>query len=211
MRKNFTNEIEVWFHNTKSSSTKFKVYNQFTLKVQHKRVTEGPELVVSFDGTTKVFKQSITDNPDFDTSKYNPNNCNGTIYRYDKKPDAVKQQMETLFPVLSNPLKKEFNTEPDETVIENRYIPYLKQLEWFYKNYINTAAFNKLIHISEDGFYKVPNNKVYHTSEDSNKSQFLVKPSIQCTVAKLIKYIDCSPKIYICSSYLKVTKTFTCR
>ena len=51
MRKNFTNEIEVWFHNTKASSTKFKVYNQFTLKVQHNRVTEGPELVVSFDGT----------------------------------------------------------------------------------------------------------------------------------------------------------------
>jgi hypothetical protein len=41
---------------------------------------------------------------------------------------------------LSNPLKKEFNIEPDEIVIENRYKPYLKQLGG-YKNYINTPAF----------------------------------------------------------------------
>jgi hypothetical protein len=37
-------------------------------------------------------KQSIADIPDFDTSKYNLINCNGTIYCYvDKMPDEVKK------------------------------------------------------------------------------------------------------------------------
>ncbi|MDZ4668558.1 MAG: hypothetical protein SGJ00_11850, partial [bacterium] len=82
MRKNFTNEIEVWFHNTKASSTKFKVYNQFTLKVQHSRVTEGPELVISFDGTTKVLNKSISEIHNFKTELYNWINCNGELNRW---------------------------------------------------------------------------------------------------------------------------------
>lgn len=46
--------------------------------------------------------------------------------------------METLFPVFSNPIRKEFNIEPGEIVIENRYKPYLKRLEWCFNNYIKT-------------------------------------------------------------------------
>src|SRR5687767_3359562 len=31
MRNNFTNEIEVWFHDKQKSNAKFNLYNQFTL------------------------------------------------------------------------------------------------------------------------------------------------------------------------------------
>lgn len=170
---NFTEDVEVWLEDTDVQHEQYRQYNKFTIKVQYRQVSEGYEIVLAYDGTSKVLKQSIADIPDFDTDKYNLINCNGTIYRYDKMPDDLNQQMETLFPVLSNPLKKEFNIEPDEIVIENRYKPYLKQLDWFYKTFLNTAAFKKLINISEDGFYKVPANKVYRTSENSNKLQFL--------------------------------------
>ena len=43
MHQNFTSETEVWFHNKEKSTAKYNVYNQFTLKVQHGRVTTGPE------------------------------------------------------------------------------------------------------------------------------------------------------------------------
>ena len=45
------------------------------------QVSEGYEMVLAYDGTSKVLKQSIADIPDFNTDKYNLINCNGTIYR----------------------------------------------------------------------------------------------------------------------------------
>ncbi len=59
MHSNFTKEIEVYFQNKQLSDNLYKVYNQFTLKVQHSRFTDGPELVVSYDGTTKVYNKSL--------------------------------------------------------------------------------------------------------------------------------------------------------
>jgi len=61
MHQNFTSETEVWYHNKEKSTAKYNVYNQFTLKVQHSRVTTGPELVLSYDGTTKVFAKPVSE------------------------------------------------------------------------------------------------------------------------------------------------------
>lgn len=37
MHQDFTSETEVWFHSPEKSTAKYKVYNQFTLKVQYGR------------------------------------------------------------------------------------------------------------------------------------------------------------------------------
>src|SRR5690606_22654664 len=44
IHQDFTSETEVWFHSPEKSTAKYKVYNQFTLKVQYGRVTDKPEL-----------------------------------------------------------------------------------------------------------------------------------------------------------------------
>lgn len=71
IRLNFTSETEVWIEKPKSGSSKYKEYFQFTIKVQHGRVTDGPELVLSFDGTTKVLNKSIAEIQNFQTELYN--------------------------------------------------------------------------------------------------------------------------------------------
>lgn len=76
------------------------------------------------------------------------------MYKYENMPEDVKQNQETLFPVLSNPLKNEFNVEPDEIIIKNRYKPYLRQIETFYKNHLSTPAFEKEVGITVGAFHK---------------------------------------------------------
>ncbi len=49
IHQNFTSETEVWFHDKDKSNTKYNVYNQFTVKVQHARVTDKPEIVLSYE------------------------------------------------------------------------------------------------------------------------------------------------------------------
>lgn len=169
---NFTRDNEVWFEDTSISHELYKEYNKYTLKVQYKQVTDGYELVLAYDGKSKVLRKSIADISDFDTEKYNLINCNGTIYRYVKMPEDIKQNMETLFPVLSNPLKKEFDIELEEIEIVNRYKPYLNHILSFYNNYLNTSAFKNIIDISKDGFLQIANSRVHQTSDNSNKLQF---------------------------------------
>jgi hypothetical protein len=172
MRKNFTNEIEVWFHNTKASSTKFKVYNQFTLKVQHNRVTEGPELVVSFDGTTKVLNKSIAEIHNFKTELYNWINCNGELNRWKYLTDEQKLNHEKNYPVVSNTLKPHFDIAFDVPDFKNRYPKYFTLLNDFYNNYLNTDAFTAILPLSADGFFKPNGLSVQRINGTSNELQF---------------------------------------
>ena len=168
MRKNFTNEIEVWFHNKTASSSKFKVYNQFTLKVQHNRVTEGPELVVSFDGTTKVLNKSIAEIHNFKTELYNWINCNGELNRWKYLTDEQKLNHEKNYPVVSNTLKPHFDIAFDVPDFKNRYPKYFTLLNDFYNNYLNTDTFRAILPLSADGFYKPNGLSVQRINGTSN-------------------------------------------
>lgn len=105
MHQDFTSETEVWFHSPEKSTAKYKVYNQFTLKVQYGRVTDKPELVLSYDGTTKVFAKPVSEIYNFNTNLYNWVVCNGVIYKWKFRPQEVINQPQNCYPILSNELK----------------------------------------------------------------------------------------------------------
>ena len=69
MQRNFTDDIEVWFLNTEEQRDEYNLYDKFTLKVNHCNFTEGIELVVSYDSTSRVSKKSLKQMAGFDTSK----------------------------------------------------------------------------------------------------------------------------------------------
>ena len=172
MRRNFTNEIEVWFHNTKSTSTKFKLYNQFTLKVQHSRVTDGPELVLSYDGTTKVYNKSIAEIQNFQTENYNWINCNGELNRWKWLTDEQKLNHEKNYPVVSNKLKPHFDIAFDIPDFKNRYPKYFNNLKEFYDKYLNTEVFRAILPLAAEGFYKPNGLSVQRINGTSNELQF---------------------------------------
>ncbi len=169
---NFINDIGVWFHDATQDKEQYKVYKKFTIKVQHGRVSNGFELVISYDGTSKVLKTSLKDLVDFPLDKLNWINCNGVLHRFEFMPPEYKQDMGKLFPVLSNKLKPLFGIPADIPVFENRYPKYFKHIKWLYDNYIKTPAFKAATQISVNGFHVVPENKVFQTSNSSNHMQF---------------------------------------
>ena len=170
---NYVDDIEVWFKDPLHKNKVYQLYNNFTIKVQFNQVTaNGYEFVVAYNGTSKILHKSISEIADFDTTKYNLVNCNGTVYKYERMPEDLRQNQETLYPILSNTLKKEFIIEKEELKKENRFPIYLKHLENFYNTYLNTDAFKAMFKLNKDGFYKVPNNKVFETHQNSNLLEF---------------------------------------
>ncbi len=171
-RNNFTNEIEVWFHNPAIRDPKYKTYNQFTLKVQHCRVTNGPELVLSYDGTTKVYSRSIAQMSNFNTNLFNWINCDGELHRWKYLPEHYKQSLDKLFPVLSNTLKPQLDVAFDVPDFRNRYPKYYNALLDFYNKYLNTNAFRSILPITKTGFLPADTTLVQRINSTSNELLF---------------------------------------
>ena len=153
MHQNFTSETEVWFLDSEIKNDKYSVYNQFTLKVQHGRVTDKHELVVSYDGTTKVLKKPVSQIYNFKTELFNWIAFNGILYKWKYRPQEVINQPEKCYPVVSNTLKPHFEIAFDVPVLKNRYPKYYKILQDFYTKHLDTDTFRNIIPLSVDGFY----------------------------------------------------------
>lgn len=170
---NFTKDVEVWFTDNDIRDPLYKVYNKFTLNVQYSSaVPKQFQVVLSYNGISKVLHTPIKQIMDFDTTKYTKVLCNGCIWHYEKTlPDDLKQQLENVYPVLNYDLKKEYDIY-EELKKTNRYPEYLGKQEWFYNHYLNTPAFNRIIKLAPEGFYQVPNEKVYLVGKGNNILQF---------------------------------------
>ena len=153
---NFTNDVEVWFEEKNISNPDYRLYNKFTLKVQYKNVAnDGYELMLAYNGTSKVWKQTIADIADYDGEKYTTVIHNGIVYNYKKMCPELKQDIENIYPILNNEIKRDWEIE-EERIFENRYPIFYGHIEAFYKAYLNTKTFNQIIKLSSKGFYSVP-------------------------------------------------------
>lgn len=169
---NFTNDIEVWFHDKTHDTDKYKFYQTYTLKVQHGRISNGYELVIAYDGTSKISKKSLNELIDFPLDDLRWINCKGVLKHYEYLTPEDKQESDKLFPVLSNPLKPLFNVAFDKPTFENRYPTHLRHITWLFDNYINTPEFKAATQISVTGFHSVPDEKVLRTNQKSNVLKF---------------------------------------
>lgn len=169
---NFINDIEVWFHDSKLSTKEYKTYQNFTIKLQHGKVSNGFELVIAYDGTSKILNKSLADLVDFPTDKLNWINCKGELHQHKYMPPEYKQDLHELFPVLSNKLKPLFQIPFDSPTFENRYPKYLQHINWLYDNYINTEEFKAIIPIAGNGFHSVQDVDIHRNKYESNHMQF---------------------------------------
>ena len=172
MRPSYTNEIEIWIKKFEQSDSRYTIYNLFTIKVQHNRVTVGPELVLSYDGKTKVLNRSLAELKSIDTTELNWLKYNKELHKYKYLPVDYKQHLDKLYIVLTNKLKPAFDIAFDIPETTNRYPKYWQLLNDFYDKYLNTQAFKKIIPISDSGFYQVPENEIKMTLPGSNDLLF---------------------------------------
>src|SRR5690606_12855609 len=60
VKPNFINDTELWLSSKKYDKTgQFNLFDRYTLKVQFKTVTQDLELQLTFEGVSKVYKESI--------------------------------------------------------------------------------------------------------------------------------------------------------
>jgi hypothetical protein len=57
VKPNFINDTEIWLPSDKKDDLIYKFFDKYTLKVQIARITRQPEILITFEGRSKVFKK----------------------------------------------------------------------------------------------------------------------------------------------------------
>lgn len=171
IKTNFISDISLWFLDAKKINKDFDTYTVYTIKVQIARATKLPELVISYDGKSRVCKQSREqihcDEEIFSSFLYNKR-----IYYKDNLPEDAGYHLDKQFPKINFFLSKflGLQTTPDKP--SNKYSAYFLEVSAFYDKYINTAEFKAVVPITSKGFITIDTDKIKQTTENSNLMQF---------------------------------------
>jgi hypothetical protein len=169
----FIKENQVWVHSAKDSDMQWDVYEKYSLKVQLKSVSNFPELLLSYDGRSKVLKQSAASlTREVSPTCFNWILSNGKLRKWKWLSEEEMPDYEQCFPVLNKKLQAALHIPvevPDQT---NRYPKYWQKIGRFYNRFLDKDKFRKIIPLHETGFLPVNPSRISTTSDESNQLVF---------------------------------------
>lgn len=170
---NFINAVTIWFESPSESTTQYKLYYKFTLAVRLAMVSDKPELIVSFDGTSKVLRKSVLQlaSEDIDTDLVKWMVSNGELIRNDENnlPEDFNNHLDEYYPVLNFELADALGFPPLVKMNKDRYANYYKNIDGFLNKYLNKEDFKKIVPHSGD-WHEL--ESVLSTSEGTNLLKF---------------------------------------
>ncbi|WP_271424771.1 Piwi domain-containing protein [Aequorivita sinensis] len=174
VKPNFIHDTEVWLPSKKSDRTgQFNLFDRYSLKVQFKTVTKQLELLVTFEGISKVYKQSV----EILQESVSPTAFNWVIfdnglYRFDELPNAGKRAYDQVFPVWNFNTRDALGETTEAPDKSNKYKKFKDAIDFFYREYLNTEEFKNLIPINSNGFIPVEEIKMGRVKSNSNQLLF---------------------------------------
>jgi hypothetical protein len=173
VKTGFIKENQIWLPAPKEDTAQYQVFDKYTIKVQLCSVSNFPEIHLSYDGKSRVSKKSVATL----INDIAPENFNWVLYQSQLwKYETLNQKEEidytNAFPVLGRRLKSALGFPAEAPARNNRYKEYLKHIEKFYKEFLNTTDFKEFIPLHNTGFLPVNSTRLNSTSLDSNKLAF---------------------------------------
>ncbi|MDQ3191283.1 MAG: hypothetical protein M3Q58_06800 [Bacteroidota bacterium] len=173
LKTTFIKENQVWVHQPKLSNEVFDVYDKFTLSIQLAEVSQYPELLLSFDGKSKILKRSIADAiQDIEPENFKWVLVDNKLAKYIDLAKWDDVDYNNVYPVVNKNLSIILNFAVALPPRDNRYKSYLLKIEEFYKSHLDNDQFKEFIPLHKDGFIKVPTINIDETDADCNKLSF---------------------------------------
>jgi len=166
----FVDNVEVWVKDSNQPDTHTTQFLRFSLVPQHKKVTDGWELLVSYNSISTAYNQSI-DRLNLQTERYRVIADHKIIKQKHLTPEQ-KQNIENIFPIINRELATELGVSEIRPPKENKYIKTRQQIYAFAKNYLFTDDFQKIIKFHDTDFYSFDNPKNNKVTDGSNTLLF---------------------------------------
>ncbi|MCB5288522.1 MAG: hypothetical protein LHW64_12095, partial [Candidatus Cloacimonetes bacterium] len=172
VKPNFIHDNQIWL-SLKTKDDLYYLHEKFTVKVQIAKITNQPELVVSADGISKIFRASVADlMSDISVGSINWVVFNRTLCKYDELPDEGRQSLDKVYPVWNFKLRDDLNQPTEAPNRDNKYLKYLSHIKQFFTDYLNTPEFKAIIPIDSPTFISVHDLRLGRVNETSNQLMF---------------------------------------
>lgn len=177
-RKNrILKDRQVWVLDKNAYHKDYHYYDKFSLKIQFTEVSDYPELVVSFDGTSKILKKPIQEleNIHLVTTAIFKNQVVNLQMQTDTTEKLAFYNslvLEELLPILNRDLQRDLNIPFELKKTKNRYTKYLKKIEDFTKEYLFTESFKQICDFRSQEFIDAPLNRIGHIDKEKGLLEY---------------------------------------
>lgn len=177
-RKNgILKDRQVWILDSNRYHKDYHYYDRFTLKIQIGEVSDHPELVVSYNGASKILKKSIQelDNTHLITKAIFRNKI--VDMRIDTEtPEGHKRYnsliLEEVFPRLNPQLQRALNIPFEIKRTGNRYTHYIEKIAQFTKDYLFTEDFKEICNFTNEEFIDAPLHRIGHIPKEKGMLEY---------------------------------------
>lgn len=171
-KSDFVKDTEVWQYDKESSKkSTYYIFKRFIVKVQIKRITGKPELLISYEGKSKAIKTGLRDlNVPVESIKKVM--FQRQIMRYDQLTNDAKNDLSKVYPILNTLLRQALALPVEQKKSSNKYKNYYNEIQAFIKKYLDNPDFKSIIPLSGIDLIHVPVNRISHTTQGSNQLVF---------------------------------------
>jgi len=168
VKANFVDDIEVWLP-VVINNTDYNFFDKYTLKIQFAMVSNKPEILVTYEGQSKVFRKSIADL----MSLVAPDCFNWVLHKnslckYEDLTEDAKRNYSEVFPVLNFDIRDALHLPTEAPDRSNHYIRYKNHITFFFDTCLNNEAFKKIIPIDCNNFIPVKDLNIGTVSVNTN-------------------------------------------
>lgn len=170
--------IQVWLPSTKGNTEHYNLYYKFSFKIQFAKLTDLPELVIAYDGKSKVLTKSVKD---IDETEFIKRCVYGQkTFNYQMKIDSEEKEafynsieFDKTFPLFNLNLARALDIPIQTPERElNKYQTYVGLINAFATKYLFTEDFKAIFPFTKDEFIDVPGNRINHINPEVGLLEF---------------------------------------
>ncbi len=176
--KNFVRDVQVWLPSSNENTEHYNLYYKFSFKIQFQKISELPELVISYDGTSKVLTSSVKD---IENTEHIGRCVYGqSTFNYQMPLDTEEKrdfydsiEFDQAFPLFRLELAQELGIPIDPPQKpDNKYKKYVALINSFATKYLFTDEFQSIFAFAKAEFIDVPLHSIQHIDPNKGLLEF---------------------------------------
>jgi len=162
VKQNYVDDVEVWLpHAEKKPTPEYNFFEKYSIRVQFSTVTDKPELMLIYEGWSKVFKESaLSLMKRVDNSAIIWAIHGNKLFHYQHRPPGIDRVLDQVFPVWNFELREQLNQKPEKPEKGNKYLSFDKYLNTFVDTHLKTEGFRKILPLDSFDFLTVPEERI---------------------------------------------------
>lgn len=166
----YIDNIEVWVAAKEQPTPKATDYLRFSVVPKEKTVSNGWELMISFNGHSIVYDTPIS-HLDLVESNFRVIAGGEVVKRKDLTPDQ-KQNLDDIFPVINKSLSRELQVNEHYEKTTNRYVDTIGLIRGFIKEFLQPGDIEDVITITSNELMTIPEQRIDAVPKGSNVLMF---------------------------------------